>query len=140
MKAWLSDIRFHPDSYSFILHPSSFILSVMPRLFKTKLGTALAVVLVLFVALAAWTFWLEPSSVTVSHVSLAVPGWREEQRGLKVAVLTDLHIGSPYMGLDKLRRVVERTNDERADVVLLLGDFVIGGKRGEGGTEGGGVT
>src|ERR1700749_4998481 len=26
MKAWLSDIRLFPDSYSFILHPSSFIL------------------------------------------------------------------------------------------------------------------
>lgn len=109
----------------------------MPRLFKSKLRTALAVVLVLFVGLAAWAFWLEPSSVTVRRVSLPVPRWREEQRGLRVAVLTDLHVGSPYMGLDKLRRVVERTNEERADLVLLLGDFVIGGKREQGGTEGG---
>ena len=109
----------------------------MPRLFKSKLKTTLAVVLVLLVALAAWAFWLEPSSLTVRRVSLSVPGWREGQRGVKVAVLTDLHVGSPYMGLEKLRRVVERTNEERADVVLLLGDFVIGGKRDEGGTEGG---
>jgi len=109
----------------------------MPGLFKSKFRTALAVVFVLFVALAAWAFWLEPSSVTVRRVSLAVPRWREEGRGLKVAVLTDLHVGSPYVGLDKLRRVVERTNEERADLVLLLGDFVIGGKRDEGGTESG---
>lgn len=109
----------------------------MPRLFKTKLRAALAVVFVLLVALAAWAFWWEPSSVTVRRVSLSVPGWREGQRGLKVAVLTDLHVGSPYMGLDKLRRVVERTNEERADVVLLLGDFVIGGKKEQGGAEGG---
>lgn len=109
----------------------------MPRLFKTKLRAALAAVLVLFVALAAWAFWWEPSSVTVRRVSLSVPRWREGQRGLRVAVLTDLHVGSPYMGLDKLRRVVERTNEERADVVLLLGDFVIGDKKEGGGAEGG---
>jgi predicted MPP superfamily phosphohydrolase len=107
------------------------------RLFKTKFRTALVVVLVLFAALAAWAFWLEPNSITVRRVNLSVPRWNDEQRGLKVAVLTDLHVGSPYMGLDKLRRIVARTNDERADVVLLLGDFVIGGRRDGGGTEGG---
>jgi len=125
------------NSLPFILHPSSFILSIMPRLFKTKLRAALAVVFLVCVVLAAWAFWLEPSSVTVRRVTLAVPGWREGQRGLRVAVLTDLHVGSPYMGLAKLRRVVERTNGERPDLILLLGDFVIGGKRDEGGVEGG---
>ena len=109
----------------------------MSRFFKSKLRAALAVVLVLFVALAAWAFWLEPSSVTVRRVSLAVPRWREEQRGVKVAVLTDLHVGSPYVGLDKLRRVVERTNEERPDLILLLGDFVIGEEKEGGGIEGG---
>lgn len=109
------------------------------RFFKSKLRTALAVVFLVFVVLAAWAFWLEPSSVTVRRVSLAVPGWREEQRGLRVAVLTDLHVGSPHVGLDKLRRVVERTNEERPDLILLLGDFVIGGRRDEDG-DGGGVV
>ena len=109
----------------------------MLRLFKSKLRTVLAVVCVLLAALVAWAFWLEPSSITVRHVSLSVPRWHEEQRGLKVAVLTDLHVGSPYMGLDKLRRVVERTNEERPDLVLLLGDFVIGGRRENGGASGG---
>lgn len=109
----------------------------MPRLFKSRLRAALAAASVLAAALAAWAFWWEPSSVTVRRVGLSVPGWREEQRGLKAAVLTDLHVGSPYMTPEKLRRVVERTNGERPDVVLLLGDFVIGGKREEGGTGGG---
>ncbi len=108
----------------------------MPRLFKTKLRAALVVVFVLFAALAAWAFWLEPSSLTVRRVNLSVPRWHEEHRGLKIAVLTDLHVGSPYTGLDKLRRVVERTNDERPDLILLLGDFVIDGEK-ESGTKGG---
>lgn len=109
----------------------------MRRLFKTKLRGALFVASVLCAGLAAWACWLEPSSITVRRVSLAVPRWPDEQRGLKIAVLTDLHVGSPYTGLAKLRRVVERTNEERPDLVLLLGDFVIGGKKEDGGAEGG---
>jgi predicted MPP superfamily phosphohydrolase len=109
----------------------------MPRLFKSKLRAALVVALVLSAGLAAWACWLEPDSLTVRRVRLAVPRWREEQRDLKIAVLTDLHVGSPYTGLDKLRRVVGRTNEERPDLILLLGDFVIGGRKENGGAEGG---
>ena len=100
----------------------------------------LAFVLAALCVAALWAFWLEPASVTVTRVSLRVPGWRAEHRGLRVAVLTDLHVGSPHVGLDKLRRVVGRTNDERPDLVVLLGDFLIGGKDGkpgEGGVVGG---
>lgn len=108
----------------------------MARFFKSRLRLGLAVALAALVVAALWAFWLEPASVTVRRVSLRVPGWRAEHRGLRVAVLTDLHVGSPHVGLDKLRRVVARTNDERPDLVVLLGDFLIGGKDGEPG-EGG---
>src|SRR3712207_5770858 len=105
----------------------------MPRVFKSKLTFAAAVVLVALAALALWAFWLEPASVTVTRVGLRVPRWHAEHRGLKLAVLTDLHVGSPHAGLGKLARVVERTNEERPDAVLLLGDFLIGGPKDEGG-------
>jgi predicted MPP superfamily phosphohydrolase len=70
-------------------------------------------------------------------VSLAVPGWRAAQGGLKVALLTDLHVGAPHMGAGRLRRVVELTNAESPEVVLITGDFVIGGPKDEGGERGG---
>jgi hypothetical protein len=54
-----------------------------------------------------------------------------------VAVLGDLHIGSPHVGLAKLQKIVERTNAERPQMVVLLGDFVIGGPRGGAGVQGG---
>ena len=112
----------------------------MARVLKTRLGkicAALAVVLAFLFALVVWAFWLEPASITVRHVHLDVPSWHAEHGGLKIAVLTDLHVGSPHMGLGKLRRVVEHTNDERPDIVLLLGDFVIGGRDHGGGVIGG---
>ena len=46
---------------------------------------------------------------------------------MRVAVLTDLHVGSPYKGLDSLRRLVRRTNELSPDLILLPGDFVIQG-------------
>jgi predicted MPP superfamily phosphohydrolase len=109
----------------------------MSRLFKSKLRAALVAALVALTLLAAWAFWLEPASLAVRNVSLAVPGWRAEHAGLKVALLTDLHVGAPHMGLARLRRVVERTNAEAPDVVLITGDLVIGGPQERGGERGG---
>ncbi len=34
-------------------------------------------------------------------------------------------MGSPFNGLDKLQRIVERTNAARPDIVVIAGDFVI---------------
>ena len=97
----------------------------------------LAALLVVLACLAAWAFWLEPASTVVRRVSLAVPGWREEHRGLKIALLTDLHVGAPHMSPGRLRDIVGRVNEESPDLVIITGDFVIGGKDHEGGVAGG---
>lgn len=76
---------------------------------------------------AAWGFGIEPGMLVVRHVTMRVPG---EPDGLRIAVLSDLHIGSPHVGLDKLPRIVERTNAENPDLTVLLGDFVTGGPGG----------
>ena len=44
---------------------------------------------------------------------------------MKIAVLTDLHVGAPHMGPEKLRRVVALVNEEKPDLILILGDLVI---------------
>ena len=77
--------------------------------------------------LAAWGFWWEPASLTVRRDAVPVPGWPKALAGLRVAVLTDLHVGSPYKGLDALRELVRRTNELEPDLILLPGDFVIQG-------------
>ena len=93
--------------------------------FKTNLKRIILAVFVVAGVLALWAFWLEPASIGVRRVSLKVPAWRGEHAGLRVAVLTDLHVGSPHVGAEKLRRVVGLTNEERPDLVLILGDLVI---------------
>ena len=80
------------------------------------------------VTLGLWAFWLEPASLTVAEheLSLEWPG----ERSLRVAVLTDLHVGSPFNGMAKLRSTVDRTNAALPDLICILGDLVIQGVLG----------
>ena len=65
--------------------------------------------------------------LVVRHPRMELPGWKSD---LRIAVLSDLHIGSPHVGLDKLRVIVEKTNAEHPTLIVLLGDFVTGGPNG----------
>ncbi len=71
--------------------------------------------------LGLWAFWIEPASLTVSEHTLNLP-WPGE-RPLRVAVLTDLHVGSPFNGMDKLHSTVDRTNAAKPDIICILGDL-----------------
>jgi uncharacterized protein len=76
--------------------------------------------------LGVWAFWWEPHRFRVREVPLALPDWPRELSGMRVALIADLHVGSPYNGLDKLREIVRRTNEAHPDLICLLGDYVKG--------------
>src|SRR5437762_4388314 len=88
-----------------------------------------SIVLLLFisVALFLWAFVFEPASLRTKEYSIAIPRWPKACAGLRIAVLSDLHVGSPFNGLDKLDKIIRLTQDARPDIVLLTGDFVIQG-------------
>lgn len=69
-----------------------------------------------------WGFWLEPASLRVQEVDMPL-AW-PYPRPLRVAVVSDLHVGSPYQSVSHLRQVVDRINAAHADLICLLGDFV----------------
>ena len=73
----------------------------------------------------AWGFWWEPQRLVVTRSELTLPGWPKELAGLKVALLSDLHVGSPFWDLAALSGLVERTNAEHPDLVLLAGDYQV---------------
>jgi uncharacterized protein len=76
-------------------------------------------------AVSVRAFWLEPASLNVVEERLTLQ-WK--MRGpVRIAILTDLHVGSPFNGLPKLRQLVTRTNASRPDLVCILGDLVIQG-------------
>lgn len=104
---------------------------------KIKIRIVATTLLVAPFLVAAWAFGIEPGMLVVRHLRMELPGWQSD---LRIAVLSDLHVGSPHVGLDKLRTIVERTNAENPALVVLLGDFVIGGPNRGGGIRGGGFV
>ncbi|UPK36634.1 metallophosphoesterase [Bradyrhizobium sp. 186] len=45
---------------------------------------------------------------------------------LKIAVIADIHACDPWMPLERIEAIVERTNALNADLIVLLGDYVAG--------------
>jgi predicted MPP superfamily phosphohydrolase len=66
---------------------------------------------------------IEPSLLVTKNVNLFIPNWHNELNGLKVAVISDLHIGLKGVDLEKLETIVAKINKEKPDLVLFLGDF-----------------
>lgn len=76
-------------------------------------------------ATGLWGFWWEPSSLLVQQYEIQLPQWPGQAEELRIAILADLHTGSPFNDLEKLESVVRSTNLEEPDLILLAGDFVI---------------
>ncbi len=75
--------------------------------------------------LALYSLLIEPNRLILRETTITLPAWPEEFEGLRIAVFSDLHAGSPHITLDKIRHVVEMTNAAHPDLILLPGDFVI---------------
>jgi predicted MPP superfamily phosphohydrolase len=60
----------------------------------------------------------------VEEVEVTIPGLPGAFHGLRVVQLSDLHLGSLGKGYPGIRRLVERVNAARPDVVALTGDVV----------------
>ncbi len=90
----------------------------------------LAATAALALSLGAWGFWFEPRRLVVRSLDVPLAGLPDAHDGLRITVLSDLHVGSPHHGLETLARIVDAANAQRPDVILLLGDFVIHGVAG----------
>jgi len=77
--------------------------------------------------LAAWAFIIEPASLFNEDHEIVLDRWPLACDGLRVAILADLHVGSPWNGLEKLDRIIETTRRAEPDLILLAGDYVIHG-------------
>ena len=67
----------------------------------------------LALGIALWALVIEPRRLVTNRVDLDIPRWPPEHAGLKVALLSDLHVGSPHWGVERTRELVARTNAER---------------------------
>lgn len=95
-----------------------------------RIGLALLVVAILVGGLVAYAYFVGPRQFVVVEETLSVPNWDPALNGFKVVAISDLHAGSNYAPLERLRLVVEKANEQNADIIVLLGDYVSETKKG----------
>lgn len=79
------------------------------------------------IGLAIWSTLIEPSQIKFKEHPIYVKNWPWELSGFSIAFITDIHVGSPHISLEKMQSIVNRTNALKPDLILLGGDYVIQG-------------
>lgn len=80
--------------------------------------------LVLF-ALGAWALIIEPNRLVLHTEQIGLSSWPTQLDDLSIAAIGDIHAGSSFINVDKLRQIVRLTNDQHPDLIVLLGDYVV---------------
>ena len=88
-------------------------------------GAIWRLAVVIFLILGIDAFWLEPSSIRAVTYSIKIDKTdKANLKGLRIAVIADLHAGAPYIDEAKIQRVVALTQAAKPDIILLAGDYV----------------
>jgi len=94
------------------------------RLFRISL----LVILLSGGACAIWGFFIEPNRLVVNHDAITIDSWPKELSGLRIAMIGDVHTDTHYINEAKLQKIVDLTNAQNPDVIVLLGDYMQGGR------------
>jgi predicted MPP superfamily phosphohydrolase len=95
-----------------------------PQLWKKRVRITLVVILVFAGSLAIWAFFIEPNRLIVRQQTIQIDNWPKELSGLRIAVISDIHTGGPFINNRKLQQIVELTNQQSPDLIILLGDYM----------------
>lgn len=67
---------------------------------------------------------IEPAGIQLRRYDVSVDA--PALKGLRIAVISDLHAGAPHVDLAKIDKIVAMTNAAKPDVILLAGDYSVG--------------
>jgi predicted MPP superfamily phosphohydrolase len=112
-----------------IRHPANATKWDRSPLWRKRFRIVFAGILLLICGVVGWAFFIEPNRLVVRQETIEIDRWPSGLSGLKIAVLSDLHVGSAYIDERKLRTIVERTNQLQPDLIVILGDYITGNGR-----------
>ncbi len=90
---------------------------------KWKIVSGVILVAVVCICLA-YGYFIEPNRLVVNESTIHIKNLNPAFNGLRIVMLGDVHGGSNGVTEEKLRQVVATINEQNADIVVMLGDFV----------------
>lgn len=89
-----------------------------------RLRVTLDALILLLGLLLFWGFFIEPNRLVVREQTIEIENWPRELDGLRIAVLSDIHVGASFINDKKLHTIVERTNERQPELIVILGDYM----------------
>jgi len=96
---------------------------------RRTLRISILLILLLIAFCLIWGFFIEPNRLVVNPQTIQIGSWPTELSGLRIAVIGDIHTDNRFINEAKLRKLVELTNAQKPDLIVLLGDYIQGGRR-----------
>jgi predicted MPP superfamily phosphohydrolase len=90
------------------------------------MGVAALDILLLTIGGVGYGYFMEPNWFKVETIRLKLPRLTRRFSGLRLAQISDIHMGG-WMNLERLQRAADLILDQKPDVLLITGDFLIGG-------------
>ncbi len=75
-------------------------------------------------ACLSYSYFIEPYRLVVNTQTIRVKNWNPAFDGLRAVLVSDVHGGAHAITEAKLRSIVEIINEQNADAVFFLGDYV----------------
>ena len=97
----------------------------MPKLRLKPLKLLLLAIVSAIVAFGLWAFLIEPNRLVIHYETIVVSSPKPDSRPIRIAAIGDIHAGSPFINTTKLKQIVELTNREKPDLIVLLGDYMV---------------
>jgi predicted MPP superfamily phosphohydrolase len=98
----------------------------MPELTRRKfLGLGMAIGASAGVGLGGYAYLIAPQNLVVERVPVVLDRLPEAFHGLKVALISDLHL-EPFTQEKEIRAAVAAVNELHPDLIVVTGDFVSG--------------
>jgi len=92
---------------------------------RRAIETAAAVMVAAPAALCVFGAFIERTRYRVVEIDLPLPDLHPDLDGVRISQISDLHV-SPFLSVREAARVVDMTNELRAQLIFVTGDLITG--------------